>query len=103
MPLHELWDSKGTLNVSKKRDLGGNEIKGLLRQGSVRFVVANLGHSLKWIPLSSSYDFWKTEAKPRIVETETFYLADYPGEYCYYASEWSDDEPTPIVLLEMRH
>ncbi len=49
------------------------------------------------------HDFWKTELKPRIVEMETFDQAEFPGAYCYVASEWADGEPLPLVLLEMYH
>lgn len=103
IPMSELWDSAGNLTAAKQRSLGGSDVAALLRQGQVRFVVAECGDPLRWIPLSRCYDFWKTELKPRIVETETFDQAGFPGAYCYVASEWTDDQSSPLVLLEMYH
>jgi hypothetical protein len=102
IPMNELWDSNGN-PASKRRTLGGGDIATLLRQGEVRFVVADCGKPLGWIPSSRTYDFWKTEVKPRLVETEAFYLETFPGGYCYVASEWADGQLSPIVLLEMHH
>jgi hypothetical protein len=103
IPMTELWDLKGGSVVVKLRTLGRVEIAALLRQEQVRFVVAECGEPLRWVPCSGVYDFWKTEVKPRIVETETFDQADFPAGYCYVASEWTDDQPSPIVLLEKYH
>jgi hypothetical protein len=103
MPMSELWDSSGDLTATKLRTLSTSEIASLMRNGVVRFVAADCGRPLKWIPLSQCNDFWKTEVKPRIVETETFDLADFPGAYCFVASEWADGLVSPIVLLEMCH
>ena len=103
IPMSELWDSEGNLTASKQRTLGGSDVAALLRQGLVRFVVAECGDSLKWIPPSQCYDFWKTELKHRIVETETFDQANFPGAYCYVVSEWADGQPSSLVLLEMYH
>ena len=102
IPLSELWDLEGKTG-SKQRTLNESDMTALLRQGQVRFVVAECGDPLKWIPLSQCHDFWKTELKPRIVETERFNLEDFPGAYCYVASEWDDGQPSPLVLLEKYH
>lgn len=103
IPMTELWNSTGDRSVVRVRALGHRDIVDLLRQEHVRFVVAECGEPLQWIPCSNGYGFWKAEVKPRIVETETFDLADFPGNYCYVASEWADGQPLPIVLLEMYH
>jgi hypothetical protein len=100
----QLRDATGrVLGRSKQRMLRSSDIVTLLRQGLVRFVVAKCGEPLQRIPPFQSYDFWKTEVKPRIVETETFDRADFPGGYCYVASEWMDGQSLPVVLLEMYH
>jgi len=103
IPMSDLWDSEGNLTTTKRRTLVASDVVAMLRQGLVRFVVAECGGSLRWIPPSHCYDFWKTELKPRIVETQTFDQADFPGAYCYVASEWDDGQPSPLVLLEMYH
>ena len=103
IPMSELWDSEGNLTAAKQRALGGSDIAALLRQGQVRFVVADCGKRLEWIPPPQCYDFWKTRVKPRIVEADKFDLADFPDKCCYVASEWADGESPPIVLLEMYH
>lgn len=105
IPMIELWDSSGNSIPAKQRVLRSSDIVALLRQGLVRFVVAECGEPLQWIPPLQSYDFWKSEVKPRIVEseTETFDRADFPGAYCYVASEWMDGQSLPLVLLEMYH
>jgi hypothetical protein len=103
IPMSELWDSDCNLTGAKQRSLTSSDITAMLRQGVVRFVVADCGEPLRWIPPSQFYDFWKTEVKPRIVETETFDQAQFPGAYCYVASEWTDGQPSPLVLLEKYH
>jgi hypothetical protein len=103
IPMSELWDTDGNLTAAKKRTLGGSDVATMLQEGLIRFVVAECGDPLRWIPTSDCSDFWKTELKHRIVETETFDQSDFPGAYCYVASEWADGEPLPLVLLEMYH
>lgn len=103
IPMTELWDLKGDRSAVKQRILGGRDVAALLRLGPIRFVVAECGEPLHWIPWLDAYDFWKIEVKPRIVETETFDLTDFPACYCYIASEWTDGQSSPIVLLEKYH
>lgn len=103
IPMRELWDTEGELTAVKQRALCGYDVPAMLRQGLVRFVVAECGDPLKWIPSSRCYDFWETEVKSRIVETDTFDQADFPGAYCYVASEWADGQPSTVVLFEMYH
>ena len=103
MPLTELWDDAGLVTDVKLRHLSRNDVAAMLRQGRVRFVVANSGEGLKWSPPSECYDFWKTEVKSRIAETGRVFLEEFPNEYCYVASEWTDNQQSPIVLLEKHH
>jgi hypothetical protein len=82
------------------------EIAALLSSKAVQFIVANGGSHLRWIPVDERFTFWKGEVKVRLVpaDVEKFYLGDYPGEYCYVATEWrrSPGQST-IVLLECHH
>lgn len=88
-----------------KRDVGRELITELLRDGPVKFVVANCGEHLKWVPVGDRFRFWKDEVKPRLVEpsVERFRLEDFPGEYCYVGTEWAGAGEVPVVLLEMWH
>lgn len=104
MPLDELWNDRGVVAAKKVQELGAPEIVSLLRAGKVRFVVADIGHHLLWIPLDVCYEFWKSEVKLHLAQPEAeIYLEDFPGEYCYLASEWKADTGEPIVLLMKSH
>jgi hypothetical protein len=105
-PLHELWNEHGLVTMHEVRDLTAEDIVALLRTGAVRFVIADVGRSLHWVPSAQCYSFWKSAAKLHIVDPPHartgIALDDFPEGYCYLASEWaSDDEP--IVLLQVVH
>src|SRR5689334_6966351 len=88
IPLPELWRDDGFTTTSRVRWLTSDDITSLLRAGRVRFVVADVGASPRWIPLSECYDFWKTEAQPHLAAPKSrASLDDFPGGYCYFASE----------------
>ena len=70
---------------------------------SLRFVLANCGHKLRWESEEERFTFWKSEVRPHIVEETRLYLEDYPGGYCYRASEWHLGNGNRVVLLEMYH
>ena len=64
------------------------EISKLLRDGST-FVVADVGHPLRWIPEQDRLTFWQ-EAEDQLVpaEDDGFNLDAYPKGYCYVGSVW---------------
>lgn len=104
IPLHELWDGSGTVSEKELRRLSASDIAGLLRAGKVRFVAANVGSPLKWVPVDECYDFWKSEVKNHLADpAANNYREDFPDEYCYFASEWESEGGEPIVLLVMSH
>ncbi len=104
MPLTELWNTTGVVAAEKVRELGLSEIVSMLRTGKVRFVVADIGHHLQWVPSEHSYEFWKSEVKMHLAPPDaSAYLEDFPDEYCYFASEWKADGGEPIVLLAKSH
>jgi hypothetical protein len=35
--------------------------------------------------------------EPRVI------LEQFPGGYCYFASQWDGGDPAPIVVLEQQH
>ncbi len=107
LPLTELWDDSGPLPFTRGRPVGRAELADLLRVGPVRFVVADCGSPLRWVPADDRYRFWKDEVKPRLVEADVaegrFRLEDFPGERCYVATLWGEGEASPVVVLEARH
>ena len=104
MPLTELWNNTGIVAADKVRELGLSEIVSMLRAGRVKFVVADIGHHLQWIPPEHCYEFWKSEVKMHLAPPDArVYLGDFPDEYCYFASEWNPGVGEPIVLLAKSH
>jgi hypothetical protein len=104
IPLKELWSPTETLRLVRGADLSETDIAERLRVGVKRFVVANCGKALRWIPVSECFTFWKDEAKPRLVNpvNEVRQLDEYPASFCYFASEWIGDGG-PVILMEMYH
>jgi hypothetical protein len=103
-PLHELWNDRGVVSEKELRELDSSDIAGLLRVGKVRFVVANAGNPLKWVPVDECYSFWKSEVKNHLAApAASNYPEDFPDEYCYFASEWQAQGAEPIVLLVLAH
>ena len=104
IPLTELWRDDGFSTTSRVRWLTADDIASLLRAGRVQFVVADVGVSPCWIPLVECYDFWKTEAQLHLASPESrASLDDFPDSYCYFASEWSSRDGTPIIVCERHH
>ena len=104
MPLAELWRDDGFTTTSRVRQLTADDITTLLRSGRVQFVVADMGVSPRWIPLRECYDFWKREAQPHLAAPESrASLDDFPDGYCYFASEWSNRDSTPLIVCERHH
>ena len=103
LPLKELWRDDGFTSTSRQRRLGTDDIVSLLRLGRVEFVVADVGMRLHWVPLNDCFDFWKAEVRKHVKEPELFVsLDEFPGNYFYYASEWSGGKE-PIIVLEKEH
>jgi len=104
IPLDELWSDAGTLPLVRGADLGEADIADRLRAGIRAFAVANCGKPLQWVPASGCYPFWKNDVKERLVDAkrESQCLEDYPGEYCYSASEWTGQGNT-VILVERYH
>ena len=104
MPLHELWDERGPVAASRARDLSADDLRELLRRGTLRFVVADVGFRPQWLSERTCFAFWKSEVQPHLaVPGVPVMLHDFPGEYCYFASEWTPGFGSPVVLLEKAH
>lgn len=107
LPLTELWDSNGALTLMRQRAVGREQIANLLRVGMVRFVIANCGHPLIWLPPADRHRFWKDEAKPHLVDPDLiesgFRVETFPSAFCFIGSQWGENETEPVVVLETHH
>jgi len=104
LPLDEIWSGSRLISTIKLRDVGSKEIVDLLRAGDVRFIVADLGLPFEFIPNNETYDFWKTELRPHLADPEEqLSLDSFPGDYCYFASEWKSYDDKVIVLFSKSH
>ena len=107
MPLDVLWDEQGTLATQRDRYLTREDIRILLQGRPVRFVVADPGLPLRWIPEAERLVLWKAEVSPRLVEhpEHPIDIYGYPEGRAFVASEWVAADPlaSPIVLLESYH
>jgi len=81
------------------------DVRERLRTGRVQFVVADVGQALHWVPAEVCFDYFKNDVRNHLVEpAQRFALSEFPGEYCYSASEWTDDAGSqPFILLEKHH
>jgi hypothetical protein len=104
IPLVELWSTSGAVDASPTGRIDEMGIVPLLVSGST-FVVADVGHPLRWISYTERFTFWKTEVKHRLVpsETTTFCLDNYPGQYCYVAFKWECRPSGTVIVLEKHH
>jgi hypothetical protein len=104
MPMDALWSALGPVAATRVRYLRFEELRSALAAGPVRFVVANIGAPLRWIPEDLRFEFWKTEIKDRIADPDgPIFLEDFPDGLAMVASEWLEDGCPPIVLLECHH
>jgi hypothetical protein len=104
LPLEQLWKEDGDMAVTRCRKLGREEIRDLLRRGSVHFVIADVGHQLRWVPEAERFRFWKTDGAVHLAERERIDLPAFPDGMAYTASEWAGSpDDVPIVLLETHH
>ena len=105
LPIQELWIGQRLISTIKERDLDADEIRGLLRSGiTCRFVIADVGQPLEWIPNIQTYDFWKREVKAHVAKADgRKTLEEFPGGYFYYASEWKSYEGETIIVLSKMH
>jgi len=102
--LEGLWDEKGPVTAKRGEPLAEEDLTELLRAPSAQFVVADVGASLLWVPVKDCFSFWKDEVRPHLAEPGSRAVLDsFPGNYCYFASEWDTDGASKIVVLEKRH
>jgi hypothetical protein len=105
IPLEELWRADGAYVGRRVRTLDSADVAELLRRGEVEFVVADVGKPLQWIAVNDCFSFWKNEVKPHLAGPDMkLRLDEFPGQYCYRASQWEIAlSATPVFLLEKHH
>jgi hypothetical protein len=103
LPLDELWDADGSIFAERLRDLADAQIRELLRTGPIRFVVADVGLALEWVAESKCFTYWRDVVSGHLADASRVNLDAFPGEYCFFASEWSLIGSKPIILLERIH
>lgn len=105
IPLTHLWKDQEDLCVKRERNLTQNDIREILKQYPIEFVIADIGSKLKWISVEKCYEFWKSEVQGHLVDNQNkdIYLEGFSKEYAYFASEWTGEIQTPIILLEKHH
>jgi hypothetical protein len=105
LPLEEVWREDGSsASTLRIRPLRSQDVANLLVLGPVKFVVADVGLPLTWIDPTDCYRFWSKEIKENLAAPDQkCSLDEFPGGYCYFASEWRRKEKFPIVVLERRH
>ncbi len=89
LPLERLWCGDKVFE-RRQRDLSPEEIKTLIQQGRVEFVVADVGKGLEWVDPTDCFTFYKREIKPHLAGSSRIELEQFPGEYCYFASDWGE-------------
>lgn len=107
IPVETLVDERDGNPLNRLRDLSSEDIRELLRQGPVRFVIANVGRPLRWIPAAETFSFWKNEASAQIADASAgsgkILNKDKAfRDFVYVPSEWQSSSG-PVVLLEMYH
>ncbi len=103
-PLDELWNEHGRVDAVRVREITAGDIRELLRGGTLRFVVAQGGHPLRWVPEQDCFDFWKSGVQSHLTTIgPQVDLDDFADGFCYFASEWSSPDGSPIIVLETAH
>ena len=104
LPLEHLWQGNALEMGTRLRALTAADITATLRKGQVQFVVADVGHKLRWIAPAECYEFWKTEVKPNLaISGSRVSLDSFPRAYCYRASAWAISGSTEVIVLERHH
>jgi hypothetical protein len=104
LPLDELWNDEGQVGATRGRDLAADDVRTRLREGA-RGVVATIGAPLRWSHGVELFDWWKSEAKPRLIdpEGEAWRREDLPDERGWLASEWRLADGAKVVSFEEFH
>ena len=104
LPLQVICDDSGLVSQVRGRWLNQVKIREYLRKSAIRFIVADIGKEIRWVPLPDCYLFWKTEQAHIASPESNVSTNDYDGGYFYFASEWMNAKyKEPLILLERHH
>lgn len=102
--MSRLWTPAEMLHGTRLAYALAADVAELLRTGTVFFMVADVGHPLRWIDEAQRFDFWNNEGKPHLADhAKPIHLPAFPDEFVYIASIWSGTDTAPIILLEKYH
>ncbi len=103
-PLDELWDQNGPLKAQRIGRRTSGQIRQLLRESGLDFVVADVGLPLQWHTGEEALRFWAT-AKNQICDhlEQGCELESFPDEYFFFAEEWRAESGEIIILLIRNH
>jgi hypothetical protein len=104
LPLEIIWTDETELRAGRTSYLTTNDIKNVLRESAVQFVVADIGNKLKWIDKKECFHFWKTEVEGHLAnDINNIELDKFFDNYAYVASRWEGEGELPIIVLETFH
>ncbi|WP_151088390.1 hypothetical protein [Hymenobacter baengnokdamensis] len=88
----------------RDKRLTKEDIKAIIQDKPVQFVIADVGHELEIISIDQCFKLWKAEVEKHLADASKHNrLEDYPDEYLYFASKWIAEDLSPIILLEKQH
>jgi len=105
LPLDEVWDESGALSLKPGDHLDRPAMESILRAGVARFVVADPGHPLEWVPKAKTRSLWRREVSERLLgPNQKAFIDDFNDAYFYRAHAWTDkDGIVTTVVLERHH
>ncbi|MEO5678539.1 MAG: hypothetical protein ABIS47_02615 [Acidimicrobiales bacterium] len=99
-----MWDASGALPLAGGDYLDRSAVEALLRAGTVRLALADVGKPLDWITPAKSRSVWRGEVSERLVGPDRkAFLDDFNDAYFYRAQAWVDDGGTVSVVVFERH
>jgi hypothetical protein len=80
LPLAELWNDTGPVEALQLAGVGEDGVRTQLRLGA-QGVVASIGKPLRWLRGAELFEWWKSEAHPRLAapEVDSFRLENFPN------------------------
>jgi len=104
LPLTELWDKTGSLPLVSSEQLDRSAVEALMRSGTLRLVLAEVGKPLDWVSPAKARSVWRGEVSERLVGPDRkAFLDDFNDAYFYRAHSWVDDAGTVAAVVLERH
>ena len=104
LPLVEVWDTTGALPLTGGDYLDRSAVEALLRSGSVRLSLAEVGKPLEWITPAKARSVWRGEVSERLVGPDRkAFLDDFNDAYFYRAQAWTNEAGAVTAVVFERH